>query len=456
MALSNDRIKELIIMHLKDEMTEGDRMELEHWLQLSEVNRLVYNQLNDPGQLQADMQEIHEVRGTIWQKIEFLLQADMQKGLQEEQLSGFQEAQAKDTKQIEPTILAHHRLYKRVPVAAAAACLLFLFAAGAFWWATRPEKSSFTNAGSAGNKPGNDILPGSSKATLTLANGSVVILEKTADGSLARQGDAHLIKEKDRLEYTLSKNEKSSVEDKIAGDDKSSPFDKTVGKKSPPPVVYNTLTTPNAGQFQLVLPDGSKVWLNNASSLRYPTSFSGNNRTVELTGEAYFEIAPRSDGDGHVKVPFSVKINGLFVNVLGTSFNIMAYAGEKKIRTTLLSGKVQLVSGDKKTLLAPGEQAVVPVEGTMEESWQILKDINTEQAISWKRGYFHFDHTNIEEALQQLARWYDIDVKFEIPVPDYRYDGEIDRNLTLSAILTHMEKKDLHFHIEGKKLIVSK
>jgi ferric-dicitrate binding protein FerR (iron transport regulator) len=155
-----------------------------------------------------------------------------------------------------------------------------------------------------------------------------------------------------------------------------------------------------------------------------------------------------------VTKPFTVKVQGAEVHVLGTSFNLMAYDDEPGIKTTLLSGKVSVAAAaSKPSVLSPGEQGVVDRTGAL----TILKDADTAAATAWQRGYFQYTHANIGDVLRQLARWYDVEVVFTIPIPDnYTFDGEIDRSLNLSRILKHLEKKDLHYQIEGKKLIVSK
>jgi len=198
----------------------------------------------------------------------------------------------------------------------------------------------------------------------------------------------------------------------------------------------------------VVLPDGTKVWLNNASSLRYPTSFSGPFREVELTGEGYFDVAKNETK------PFIVKLRDITIHVLGTTFNVMVYNDEPESRTTLISGKVSIeVSKSRPTILTPSQQAVVYGSGDL----LVNKNVDTEEVTAWQRGFFHYTKANIRDVLRQLARWYDVEVEFTIPVPeDYTFDGEIGRDLNLSTILKHLEKKDLHFHIEGKQLIVTR
>jgi transmembrane sensor len=395
---ANDRIKGLIIKHLKEELTVEEQLELQSWVALSGENREIFDQLTDPDILNAALVELHEARINIFNKVN---------------------AKITSSDLLSPTIV--RPLWRRIRIYVAAASLLIVFATSYFWLAslfTNPSKARPVSATVAVQ----DVAPGGNKAILTLGNGSTIILQNAADGKLSEQGASHVSKRKDQLAYKTLAGASSAV-------------------------VYNTLTTPRAGQFQVILPDGTKVFLNNASSLRYPTSFTGSSREVELTGEAYFDVAKNS------LQPFSVLAGGETVHVLGTSFNIMAYGDEPAIKTTLVTGKVSVNSAGKQSVLSPGEQAILPHNGTM----TIAKEADIEGATAWQRGFFHFTHANISDVLRQLARWYDVEVQFTIPVPeDYTFDGEIGRSLNLLSILKHLEKKDLHFTIENKKLIVSR
>jgi ferric-dicitrate binding protein FerR (iron transport regulator) len=397
MGATNERVKDLIIKHLKDELTVEERSELQEWVDASDENRLVFEQLSDPVRLHEDLMEFHEARVNIWNKVDARIKAP-----------GF------SAPLIRP-------LWPRIRVYVVAASLLIIFATSYFWLASLFHAPSKARPASA-TVFAQDVAPGGNKATLTLADGSKMVLDSAVDGSLAVQGGSKVLKNKDQLAYAVSAS--------------------TVA------VVYNTLTTPRAGQFQVVLPDGTKVWLNNASSFRYPTRFAGGARVVELTGEAYFEVAK------DMSKPFTVKIHDVAVHVLGTNFNLMAYDDEPGIKTTLVSGKVSVAAvAAKPSVLSPGDQCIVDRTGAL----TIVKDADTAAATAWQRGYFQYTHANIGDVLRQLARWYDVEVEFTIPIPDnYTFDGEIDRSLHLSRILNHLEKKDLHFHIEGRKLIVSK
>jgi ferric-dicitrate binding protein FerR (iron transport regulator) len=221
-----------------------------------------------------------------------------------------------------------------------------------------------------------------------------------------------------------------------------------------------------------VLPDGSKVWLNAASSIRYPTAFTGNERKVEITGEAYFEIMPLtsrqvgtgSKGGSH-KVPFIVKIGspsgeGGEVEVLGTHFNINAYDDEEVMKTTLLEGRVKVNSAipDKSgragnpqsAILKPGEQ--VSLSHTSQLSQPI--PVQTAEVMAWKNGLFQFHNAGLPAVLRQISRWYDVDIRYEGDMPVREFEGKIQRNLTLLQVLKILEKNQVHLILEGRTIIV--
>jgi transmembrane sensor len=266
----------------------------------------------------------------------------------------------------------------------------------------------------------NDVAPGGNRAVLTLANGQRIILDSAHTGMLAQQGNAQIIKtDSGRLAYTI-------VQGKPVG------------------IVYNTLATPRGGQFKLRLPDGTDVWLNSASSIRYPTAFTGGERKVEITGEAYFEVA------GDKAKPFQVKVEDMNVLVLGTHFNINAYADEGAIATTLLEGSVKVSSGnDKSAILKPGQQAVAA-----SLNLTIVNDANIDQVMAWKNGYFSFDQADLRTVLRMLQRWYDIDVKYPDNIPVRHFKGELSRDLTLSQVISVLGEMDVKFRLEGRTLTV--
>ncbi|MBS1566212.1 MAG: FecR domain-containing protein [Bacteroidetes bacterium] len=274
----------------------------------------------------------------------------------------------------------------------------------------------------------NDLPPGSDKATLTLADGSTITLDSAASGKLAQQGNTSIIRSgSGQLSY-------SSVTGKPAG------------------LLYNSLTTPRGGQYRLVLPDGSKVWLNAASSLRFPTSFGGGERRVELSGEAYFEVAPLARKNGSGKVPFIVHSqSGDEVEVLGTHFNVNGYNDEEAVKTTLLEGSVRLHSRDgHKAMLVPGQQGAIAAGNDI----KVADAVNTEEVVAWTNNRFSFNSADIKTIMRQLARWYDVDVVYNKPVQG-RFNAEMPRNTNASDVLRALELTGkVKFAIDGRKIIV--
>ena len=265
----------------------------------------------------------------------------------------------------------------------------------------------------------NDIAPGGNKAILTLADGSKLVLNNSKNGALATQAGIQIVKQDSMLSYKATAEINSQVS-------------------------YNTITTPNGGQYQLVLADGTKVWLNAASSLRYPTSFTGKDRTVELTGEAYFEVAKNKNQ------PFNVKSATQTVQVLGTHFNVNAYTDEKAVKTTLLEGSVKVQSATRNVMISPGQQAALANNGL----FAINKDLDTDEIVAWKNGVFQFNEADIQTIMRQIARWYNIDVEFKGTIPANTYHGKISRNSNVSQVLKILELSGINFTIEGRKITV--
>jgi hypothetical protein len=271
-----------------------------------------------------------------------------------------------------------------------------------------------------------DIPPGGNRAVLTLANGRQIDLAKAANGNLAVQAGLHIIK-----------NGPGQV---IYQDGQR--------KKQDGQPVYNTVSTPDGGIWQLGLPDGTKVWLNNSSALAYPATFAGaKQRTVELHGEAYFEVAKDK---AH---PFVVKSAEQEVRVFGTHFNIRAFKGDQVTQTTLLEGSVSVNSHDKPgaQVLKPGEQACFS-HGLM-----TIGKVNINDAIAWKDGYFRFTDAPIEQVMRELSRWYGIEVRYEGPVPGENLNGKISRLKNISKVLAALEAtKTVHFKVKGRRVTVMK
>ena len=268
----------------------------------------------------------------------------------------------------------------------------------------------------------NDVLPGTNKAILTFDDGSEVILDNSKNGTLGKEGETKILKPTNgQLRY-------ESAQASIARP------------------MYNTVTTPKGGQYQIVLSDGTKVWLNAASSLRFPLVFTGNERKVEMTGEVYFEVAKNA------KMPFKVLSNGQEVEVLGTHFNVMAYQNEKAIKTTLLEGSVKVSRDNHTTILQPGQQAKVGLNNGI---FRTVSDVSLEEELAWKDGYFQFNNTSLDMIMRQIERWYDVDVQYIGKVPDEHFTGKLPRNTNLSNVLKILSMSEIQFKIEGKKIIIT-
>jgi ferric-dicitrate binding protein FerR (iron transport regulator) len=219
-------------------------------------------------------------------------------------------------------------------------------------------------------------------------------------------------------------------------------------------VLYNTISTPRGGQYKLILPDGSRVWLNAASALRYPITFTGTSRNVELvTGEAYFEITHNAFQPFTVRVPAARQGDrDLVVDVLGTSFDLNNYPDEPATRATLITGTVRVTKGQETILLHPGDQAATD---SSSDAITISRDLNVASVVAWKDGNFSFDRAGTEAIMRELARWYDVEVSYEGRIPARQFVGTIPRNVPASNVLKALELNNVHFRIEGKKIIVT-
>ncbi|WP_436487527.1 FecR family protein [Chitinophaga sp. ARDCPP14] len=303
---------------------------------------------------------------------------------------------------------------------AAAAVFALTLAGVGYWWFVL--KTPLKNEVAQANVPDKNIPipPGSNKAVLKLGNGTEVMLDSLTEGMLLQQGQAKIIK-----------SGNGQVSYKITG-------------TTPAEIVYNTITTPRGGQYQLTLADGTKVWLNASSSLRYPSNFSGKERRVELTGEGYFEVARNES------MPFHVKVNSIDVEVLGTHFNINSYKDESVIRTTLLEGSVKVTSGKQASRLKPGQEASVIANGDI----KLQDDVNTEEVIAWKNGMFQFKAADIETVLRQAARWYDIQIEYKGGI-SARFSGQISRSANAEQLFKILELTNkVRFEIHGKNIVV--
>ncbi|RYD96458.1 MAG: FecR family protein [Sphingobacteriales bacterium] len=305
----------------------------------------------------------------------------------------------------------HTRIWPRI---AAAASIAVVMAAGLFYYQQGPSEQQVKVVKQ-------DIGPGGNKAYLTLANGKKISLTDAANGSIASQAGITITKTSDgQLIYSVKDTEPGGT-----------------AKTG-----YNIIETPKGGQYRVQLPDGTTVWLNAQSSLRFPTSFESlGERHVELSGEGYFEVAKDKTH------PFMVKSSGQIVKVLGTHFNINNYEDEPAAKTTLLEGSVQL---NGQLTLKPGEQAIIPASGKI-----VVSQVDLDEAVAWKNGKFIFADENIESIMRKLARWYNVEVRYDVAPPTETFTASIGRFDNISKILDKLSyTNNVHFKIEGRRILV--
>ena len=303
---------------------------------------------------------------------------------------------------------------------AAAACVILFISSFAYLVLVRMPKDKITATVIAAPAKQARITLGGNHAILTMSDGHMIVLDSVQNGNIM-SGNNKIKKQGAVLVYDGSKIAKPSS-----------------------PVSYNTLATPRGGQYQLVLPDGSKVWLNASSSIHFPTAFVGNERNVELTGEAYFEIAKNREK------PFHVNVNGMQVEVLGTHFNVNAYGDEGAIKTSLLEGSVKIKKGNISGLLKPGQQGILKNNSQKLE----IKNADMNEVVAWKNGLFQFDGADIKTVMREIGRWYDVEIEYTGMVPGRRFEGKISRDAQLSDVLKILQLSNVKFTVEGKKIVV--
>jgi transmembrane sensor len=265
-----------------------------------------------------------------------------------------------------------------------------------------------------------NIIPAANRATLTLDNGAAMALDSESIGLLAHQGNTTISKTaEDCLSYLVDNKGSANIE-------------------------YNVLSTPPGGQYRLVLPDSSRVWLNAASSINFPSAFTGTQRLVRITGEVYFEIVPKTN------MPFVVKLKDQVVENLGTAFNIKAYPEEEVFITTPIRGAVKVFLDTNTILLQPGQQ-----ELTYGQSIVRKDGVDLENTLAWHRGFFVFDGNSLKDIMGQIGRWYDLHIKYDGPFSPGKYEGRINSRVPLADVLVLLEKQGIRFKLEGKVLYVS-
>ncbi|MCM5530364.1 FecR family protein [Parasegetibacter sp. NRK P23] len=398
---SNDPfyIASLITRARREEITPEERARLEVWIAENDAHRQLWDELNDP-----DMHRQH-------------LQA----------MAGFNETAALErfwADKSEKQPVAPVRQLRAWKWAAAAVIVVISVSAYFFLRDARHER------GLAGNGPRiEEVLPGKTGAILTLADGSQLVLDSMSDGTIATQNGTAITLRDNELVYDAAT---------ASGD-----------------VVSNTITTPKGRQYHLTLPDGTGVWLNAASSIEYPVAFKGQERRVRITGEVYFDVTKRS------WQPFVVQTSEMTVEVLGTSFNINAYANERAVQTTLLTGAVKLtpiLNSEKKIpykVLVPGQTAVLNKPGDgVHPSLVVADTIDQAKITAWKNGLFNFDGEDLYSIMRQLERWYNIEVRYLGKPENVIFKGKMHRDTNLSDVLKVLEAMDVRFEWRDNILYV--
>lgn len=263
------------------------------------------------------------------------------------------------------------------------------------------------------------LTPGGNHAVLTMADGTKIVLDSLENGKI-QHGNLSISKKNGLLVFDAGSH--NAIET----------------------LSYNTLSTPRGSQYKVVLDDGSEVWLNASSSVRFPSMFKGDKREVELKGEGYFEVAKNKEK------PFYVKVGDMSIKVLGTHFNVSAYSDDNSIKTTLLEGSVKITKGKSVGLLKPGEQGVLVKNKVGLE----IKKVDMEEVMAWKNGLFQFNGADINTIMNEISRWYDVDVMYAGQVPVRHFEGKISRDADLSQVLKILELSNVKFKVEGKKIIV--
>jgi len=380
-----DRLAYLIFGHVRNTLTPQERDELDDWITESDENLELFEKLTDEDNIEMGIQDY--------------LQKEK---LKEQSLIGVQDR------------IKNEKKYSVWPWVVAVSLLL---AVASFYLFRQPKNNHVENT-TVENTNSKDIAPGQNKAVLTLSNGRTIILDSSKATSLAKEEEVNISQNNGQLLYS-GKN----IELKM-----------------------NEISTPRGGQYNVILTDGTKVWLNAESSLKFPASFTDNIREVEVSGEAYFEVAK------DVAKPFIVSINARTgknqkVTVLGTHFNINAYEDESSTYVTLLEGSVKLDNGSTSKILTPGEQAVSTTGIEIRRG-----DVN--EAVAWKEGKFLFHDATIQSIGEQIKRWYDIDVQYE-QKGQKLFNTEVSRNVPLSKLLNGLEGTgQIEFKFENKKLII--
>lgn len=399
-------VAKLFFKSLLLDLSEKEKIKLKAWKNSSQSNRALSNRIEDGKTLANDLLEIESLD----------VKAATQRIFSQTGMHYTVGASKKS-----PDVFSYRTFWK-----VAAACLILGFSAAVWLYLERSKSLSNPLDKSLNAK----IVPGVNKAILTLSDGSQVLLDSSTSGLIGTEGNTQVFMLNGKnLSYTATLN----------------------GAAAKP--VYNTLTTPRGGQYQLTLPDGTAVWLNSASSITFPTSFDGADRVVKITGETYFEVKSIKDQTNIGKKPFIVEVGTERITVLGTHFNINAYGDDYPVKTTLVEGSVK-VSNDKGfVVIQPGEQTIFQYSNT---AYKVIKP-NLEEVLAWKNGKFIFSEASARSIMLQLSRWYDVDIVFESDLNGINFSGGLSRKDQIEKLIELLALDGrIKLSLKGRKLYVSR
>lgn len=419
MGALNGRVKYLLDQHSKGLLTAGETAELTEILSNNDYDHLVQEALKD---MLKEHRHTEELSKKEWEPV---LHRILNNGDTLQIQENNQQHEYKVLTPVHPM-----RYYKRgsgIKWMAVAGSIVFIMTTLYLFFHAGKEslqQVSEANKSSINQLP---VRPGGNKAYLTLFDGTVINLDSMATGSFTIQGNARVIKkDSGQLEYVFSKANASEP-------------------------VYNTITTPKGGKYKIILPDGTRVWLNAGSSLKFPVAFAGKSRKVYLQGEGYFEVSKNP------LMPFYVNAGNSLVEVLGTHFNVNAYEDEDAVSTTLLEGKVKVdqngTAGNTppaSVILKPGEQAELSKNGQI----TTMRDINIDEVVAWKEGFFDFKNIPVTDLMRQIVRWYDVDVEYRGEVPDTKLTGKISRDVNLDKLIDMLQYAGLNMKVADRKITI--
>lgn len=403
MEFNSNRITELTWKYVKEELSPGEQAELDAWLA-------------DPYNRERFEERV---------KVENILKSTVFRSMAKDDLDGIgrmrgQEAGEASVIQSREPEVVHRRVFRLV----AAAAVVALVAGSSLWW--WHERQPLPGAGVAAVQK-EPLGPGGDKATLILSDQQKITLDDAHKGKIAQQGNAEVAK----TDSTLLSYSVRAKDERTAGD---------------ATIAFNTLVTPRGGQYQLRLADGTTVFLNAQSSLKFPVSFNGKERRVMLQGEGYFEVAPDS------KRPFRVEMSGgKEIVVLGTRFDVQDYPDDPAASATLLEGKVRVDAGSRSAVLGVDDRVTIAKDGALTTAM----DEDAEARVAWTKGLFRFSNMPLADVMRQLSRWYDVDVRFEGTPPEISITASISRNMSAWRILDALKDvAGLKYQVKGREVLV--